>query len=246
LVVVDSRCGRILDERDRAMVGRSEAAWIESQVDGEMDHLLVATSLPWLLPRAVHDLESWDEALCAGARGPRLARLGEKLREGADLEHWAAFRQSFDWLAGVLERVARSRDSHRPPATVCVLSGDVHHQYVAEARWPQPVDSRVYQIVASPVHHSVPISQRTIFRVGWSRPLERVTTTLGRWDKVPPLPMSWSKIAGPYFGNSLGMLLLDRRSATFTLQRAVTTHQQEDRMETVAELSLSQSPADLG
>ena len=238
MLVVDSRCGRILHERDRAMVGRSEARWIESQVDGQPEHLLVATSLPWLLPRAVHDLESWDEALCAGSRGPRLARLGEKLREGADLEHWAAFRQSFDWLAGVLERVARSRDGHRPPATVCVLSGDVHHQYVAEARWPEPVESKVYQIVTSPLHHTVPISQRTMFRVGWSRVLEKVTATLGRWDKVPPLPLSWAKVAGPFFGNSLGMLVLDGRSATFTLQRAVSVHQQEDRLETVLELPL--------
>jgi hypothetical protein len=236
LVVVDSRCGRILEDRQRAMVGGSEAAWIESQVDGELDHLLVATSLPWLLPRAVHDLESWNEALCAGSRGERLARFGEKMREAADLEHWAAFRGSFDWLAGVLERVARA---DRPPATVCVLSGDVHHQYVAEAHWPDPVESKVYQLVQSPVHHTVPLSQRIVFKIGWSRLLELVTRTIGRWDKVPPLPLSWTKVAGPYFGNSLGFLVLDGRSATFTLQKAVTMHQQEDRLEMVAELPLS-------
>jgi hypothetical protein len=101
------------------------------------------------------------------------------------------------------------------------------------------VASKVYQIVASPLHHSVPRSQRTVFRIGWSRLLGKITNALGRWDKVPPLPLSWSKIAGPYFGNSLGTLVLDGRSATFTLQRAVTTHQQEDRMETVTELPLS-------
>jgi hypothetical protein len=56
---------------------------------------------------------------------------------------------------------------------------------------------------------------------------------------VPPLPLSWSKIAGPYFGNSLGMLVLDGRSASFSLQCAVTTHQQEDRMETVTDLTLT-------
>jgi len=239
VVVVDSRCGRILDSDDRAMVGPSEAAWIESQVDGEMDHLLVVTSLPWLLPRAVHDLESWDEALCDGSRGPRLGRFGEKLREGADLEHWAAFRKSFDWLAGLLERVARSGDGHRPPATVCVLSGDVHHQYVARAHWPEPVDSNVYQVVVSPVHHTVPISQRMVFKLGWSRLLEKLTTTLGRWDKVPPLPLSWSKIAGPFFGNALGMLVLDGRSATFSLQRAVGASHQEDRLEPVTGFPLS-------
>jgi hypothetical protein len=291
LVVVDSRCGRILDEGDRSMVSRSEAAWIEAQlsdVDGDpVDHLMIATSLPWLLPRAVHDMESWNEALCAGSRGPRLARLGETVREAADLEHWAAFRRSFDWLAGAIEAVARGGGAsdglpseqsdtasdglpseqsdtasdglpseqsdpasdglpserlatvYRPPATVLVLSGDVPHQYVAEARWPRPVDSRVYQLVQSPVHHSVPFSQRSVFRLGWSRLLERVTTTLGRWGKVPPVPLSWSKVAGPYFGNSLGLLVLDGRTASFSLQRAVTTHQQEDRMELVTDLALT-------
>lgn len=235
VVVVDSRCGRILDNTDRAMVGAAEARWIEDQLDGDYDHLLLGTSLPWLLPKAVHDLESWDEALCAGARGPRLARFGEKMRQGADLEHWAAFRESFDWLAGVLAGVGRRPDA---PSTICVLSGDVHHQYVAEAHWPEPVRSRVHQIVVSPVHHSVPISQRLVFRLGWSRLLEKVTTTLGRWDDVPPLPLHWTKTVGPFFGNALGTLVLDGRSAEFLLHKATTTHQSEDRMELVTSLPL--------
>ncbi len=239
MVVIDSRCGRILDEPHRAMVGRSEADWIESQVDGDLDHLLLATSLPWLLPRAVHDLESWDEAISSGSRGPRMARFGEKLREAADLEHWAAFRRSFDWLAGLVERVGRTAAGHRPPATVCVLSGDVHHQYVAEAHWPVRTDSRVYQVVISPVHHTVPRSQRMVFRLGWSGVLARLTAILSRRDDVPPLPLTWSKTAGPFFGNALGMLLLDGRSATFILQRAVGTPHREDRLETVTELGLS-------
>jgi phosphodiesterase/alkaline phosphatase D-like protein len=236
LVVVDSRCGRILDDRERAMVGADEARWIEAQLStSDGDHLLVATSLPWLLPRAVHDLESWDEALCAGARGARMARFGEKMREAADLEHWASFRASFDWLAGLLEKVARGTAA---PATICVLSGDVHHQYVAQAHWPSTVDSRVYQIVASPVHHSVPLSQRTIFRVGWSRLLEKLTKTVGRWDDVPDLPLTWTKNAGPYFGNGLAELVLDRRSAEFTLWHAVSSADREDRLAPVASLSL--------
>jgi phosphodiesterase/alkaline phosphatase D-like protein len=236
VVVVDSRCGRILDDRERAMVGGDEARWIEDQLStSDNEHLVVATSLPWLLPRAVHDLESWDEALCAGSRGPRMARFGEKMREAADLEHWASFRASFDWLAGVLEKVARGSSA---PATVCVLSGDVHHQYVARAQWPSTVDSRVYQIVASPVHHSVPVSQRTIFRVGWSRLLGKLTETLGRWDKVPDLSLTWTKTAGPYFGNALAQLELDGRTAEFTLWHAVSDAGREDRLDTVTTLSL--------
>jgi hypothetical protein len=114
----------------------------------------------------------------------------------------------------------------------------VHHQYVARAHWPSTVDSRVYQLVASPVHHSVPLSQRTIFRVGWSRLLGRLTEALGRWDKVPELPLSWTKIAGPYFGNGLAELLLDGRTARFSLWHAVSNADREDRMDHVATLWL--------
>jgi hypothetical protein len=239
IVVIDSRCGRILDGENRAMVGGSEARWLEDQLsfeDGaEAAHVLVGTSLPWLLPRAVHDLESWDEALAGGARGERLAAVGEKIRQGADMEHWAAFRVSFDWLSGVLERLASGPSA---PATVCVLSGDVHHQYVARAAWPSTVDSSVYQIVASPVHHTVPLSQRTVFRIGWSRALERLTKLIGRWAKVPPVPLTWHKIAGPYFGNSLSELVLTARTADYRLRRALPDEANTDKMETVAELSL--------
>ena len=56
---------------------------------------------------------------------------------------------------------------------------------------------------------------------------------------MPPLPLTWRQIAGPFFGNSLGELVLDGRSAVFTLQCAVTTDQQEDRMETVTRLPLT-------
>ena len=62
-----------------AMVSDAEFAWIEEQVAGDYDHLLIGTSLPWLLPRALHDLESWDEVLCDGAPRPP---AGPLRREG--------------------------------------------------------------------------------------------------------------------------------------------------------------------
>jgi PhoD-like phosphatase len=240
LLMIDSRCGRILAEGRRSMVSDPEFHWIESQVDGDYDHLLVGTSLPWLLPRAVHDMESWDEALCAGVRGRWLAKLGETWREAADMEHWAAFRRSFDRLSALLARVGRGDTvQHGPPATVCVLSGDVHHAYIARARWPEPVQSPVYQVVCSPFHHTVPRSQRLMFRLGWSRRLERVTRVLDTLTKVPPPSLSWSKVAGPFFGNQLGTLVLDGRSARFALSKAVPAPGRSDRLETVLKLPLT-------
>ena len=107
LLVIDSRCGRVLTEGRRSMVSDREFSWIERQVeDGDFDHLIIGTSLPWLLPRALHDIESFDEALCRGVRGRLLASFGEHLRRAVDLEHWAAFRASFDRLARLCRTIA--------------------------------------------------------------------------------------------------------------------------------------------
>ena len=57
--------------------------------------------------------------------------------------------------------------------------------------------------------------------------------------RVPKQPLSWSKLAGPYYGNEIATLLLDGRSATFSLQRAVSAPHAEDRLEPVTELPLS-------
>jgi hypothetical protein len=240
LLMIDTRCGRILADPYRSMLSEPEFGWIESQVDGDYDHLLVGSSLPWLLPRAIHDIESADEAVCAGRRGRWLVRIGERLRRGADLEHWAAFRVSFDRLATLLHRVAAGDyDDHRPPATVCVLSGDVHHAYVARARYPDPVPGAVYQLVCSPVHQAVPGSMRRGFRVGWSRPADWLGRLVARLAGVPPLPLSWDRVIGPFFGNQLATLTVDGRSARVTFEGAEPVDEQTARMQPIAEVTLA-------
>jgi PhoD-like phosphatase len=241
LLVIDSRCGRILADDARSMVSEAEFRWIESQVEGDYDHLLVGTSLPWLLPRAVHDLESWDEALCRAERPARVRWIGEKLRRGADMEHWAAFRASFDRLARLLERVGRGQHAGaaRAPATISVLSGDVHHAYVAEARYPDPVTSRVYQLVCSPLHQGVPRSMRLGFRLGWSRPAELLTRLVGKTGPVPPLPLSWRLISGPFFGNQVATLVMTGRGCHFRLDSPEAPGAEAAGMGRLAELTLS-------
>jgi phosphodiesterase/alkaline phosphatase D-like protein len=222
LVIIDSRCGRILADRSRSMVGEAEFAWIEAQVgDGDYDHLVVGTSLPWLLPRALHDLESWDEALAAGTRFAPLAAFGEWLRRAVDLEHWAAFRRSFDRLTDLFRHIGRGGDGTMPPATICVLSGDVHHTYVAEAEFAEPMATRVYQVTCSPIHNTIPRLMRVVFRIGWSRTAERVTRFLARLAGVPPLPIRWHHPTGPHFGNELGLVVFQGRTAQIVLERSV-------------------------
>jgi hypothetical protein len=221
LLVIDSRCGRALEEGARRMVGEQEFAWIEAQVeDGAYDHLLVGTSVPWLLPRALHDVEAADEALCAGTRGPALARLGEHLRRGVDLEHWAAFSDSFERLARLFARVGRGGHGARPPATICVLSGDVHHTYASEAIYAERLESRVYQLTCSPLHNGIATPMRRVFRAAWSRVARRVSMVVARACRAPAPSIEWQTVAGPFFGNCLGILELDGRAATFGLARS--------------------------
>jgi hypothetical protein len=203
LLMIDSRCGRILDG-DRSMVGKDELAWISEQANGNYDHLLIGTSLPWLLARALHDIESWNEALAGGARGARIARWSEKLRRAADLEHWAAFHTSFSKLAELIRDVAQGKRGDRAPATVCVLSGDVHHAYVARASYDEPVSAQVYQLTCSPLHNYVPTAMKVAFRLAWSGLAERTTRSLlSVLTRVPRTELSWTRQAGPYFGNEL-------------------------------------------
>lgn len=72
LLMVDSRAARVLDEENRSMLDPGEADWLRGQVLEERnsyDHLLIGTSLPWLLPHLVHHAEAWDAALCRGTEG---------------------------------------------------------------------------------------------------------------------------------------------------------------------------------
>jgi hypothetical protein len=242
LVVVDSRCGRILADGARSMLSEDEFRWIEGQLAGDYEHLLLGTSLPWLLARALHDIEAWDEALANGARGRALARFAEILRRAGDMEHWAAFRRSFDWLGERLHQVADGR--HRtapgpPPASVVVLSGDVHHSYVAQVDFPAGTAAPVYQVTCSPLHNYVPRVMQAAFRLGWSAAAERTTRALlGMSAHVPDQPLRWHRLTGPYFGNDVATLRFTGRRAELMLQRSAPEGSPDPLVE-VAHLVLS-------
>ncbi|WP_432083999.1 alkaline phosphatase D family protein [Streptomyces sp. WAC 04229] len=223
LLMVDSRAARVLEEDRRTMLDPGEAAWLREQVLDERDsydHLLIGTSLPWLLPHLVHDVETWNAAMCGGERGARWAQRGERIRRGADLEHWSAFPSSFDALADL---IAEAGTGPGAPATISVLSGDVHHAYVAEPSWAgRAPDARVAQLTCSPVHNSVPPSIRLGFRFGWSALARALGRRIARHGRCAPAAVSWRKTGGPWFGNQLMTLTLRGRSARLRLEQART------------------------
>ena len=78
LVVVDSRAARVLEPDRRSILDDDELAWLDGQLRGDVDHLFIGTSLPFLLAQGIHDLEAINEAMATGAWGPRVARLGRE------------------------------------------------------------------------------------------------------------------------------------------------------------------------
>lgn len=224
LVMVDTRAGRVLEEPARRMLDDAEFEWVEAAmaraVDEGVEHLIIGTSLPWLLPHAIHDLERWNETLNVRHHGTWRGRLAEALRQAADLEHWAAFGHSFERLGRALTAVARGEHG-RAPATALVLSGDVHHAYAAELVAPAGLSGRVHQLTVSPLHNQAPHPIRVGFKIGWSRRARRLTARLARAARAEPTRLEWEKQAGPFFGNQIGELVLDGRSARFRLSVAV-------------------------
>jgi PhoD-like phosphatase len=66
LVVVDSRAARVLTPGKREMVDDEEWQWIDEHTRGDFDHLVIASTLPVFMGDAIHHLEAWSEAVCAG------------------------------------------------------------------------------------------------------------------------------------------------------------------------------------
>ncbi|WP_218566427.1 alkaline phosphatase D family protein [Vallicoccus soli] len=221
LVVIDTRSGRVLEDDRRDMLSEGEWRQVEEWLTGDVEHLVVASSLPLALEPALHDVEAWNERLCAGAWGRTAARLGERFRQAVDLEHWAAFERSFRRLTGRLGEVAEGRHG-AAPATVLVLSGDVHHSYVAPITYAGGAErAPVLQVVSSPLRNAVPRTVRRGFAAASSGPLRAVGRALRRSVGLPPPPVSWRLTTGPLFGNGIGSLRLSGRTALVRLERAL-------------------------
>jgi hypothetical protein len=220
LIMIDSRAGRVLEEASRRMLDDAEFEWVEAAmrraVDEGVEHLILGTSLPWLLPHAIHNLERWNETLNVRHLGRWRGRLAEAVRQASDLEHWAAFGHSFERLGAALTSVARG-DHGRAPASALVLSGDVHHAYAAEVVRPTGLTARVHQLTVSPLHNQAPHPIRVGFKIGWSRAARKATGRLARLVKAQPTGIEWEKQAGPFFGNQIGELVLTGRDARFLL-----------------------------
>jgi hypothetical protein len=162
------------------------------------------------MPYAVHDLEGAVSALAESSRRA-VAGPAEWVRQVLDLEHWPAFGASFDALTVLLSQIA---DGDTPPRSISVLSGDVHHSYVARA---DLAGTPIHQLTCSPVHNRVPPALRAVFRVAWRPGATRIGRAIRRTAGLAPTRVRWTKLAGPYFGTAIGTIVHSGQSALVTI-----------------------------
>ena len=238
LVVVDSRAARVLTNDDRSILDPKEMAWLDEQLRGGYDHVFIGTSLPFLLSPGLHDLEAWNEAVTSGAWGPRWSRMGEKIREAVDLEHWAAFQEGFRQVARMVLEVA---DGERgaAPGTVTFLSGDVHNSYVAEV--DRNDGSRIVQAVCSPIRNPLPHFVRYMTGFTAKNVGGGIGALLARRARVEPPPLRWRTTRGPWFDNNLATLETNGRDLVMRWERGRVSDGdvEKPQLELVAEVDFA-------
>ncbi|MFC4059478.1 alkaline phosphatase D family protein [Planomonospora corallina] len=196
LIMLDTRCSRRLTPGDRRMIDPVEWEWLTEQLERDgAERLVIGSSIPFLLPAGIHHVQTWNEVLAQGAWGKGVARLSELLRQGIDLEHWSAFRRSFEDLARLLVRTGKP---------VIILSGDVHYSYAAKVR-----RHPIHQLVCSPIRNPLSRTLRLANIVAQFGVATLIGGGLARLARVPRPPIRWRITDGPWFSNAIATLTLD-------------------------------------
>ncbi len=244
LIVIDARMGRQLEPGERQILDSGEREWVtERATERELDHLVLGTPDPYLLARTFHHLESWNERVADGVWGSLAARGAESMRRALDFDHWSAFADSFEWLTRLIEGIGAGEHG-RPPATIGVLSGDVHHAYLADVAFRRGarVRSAVYQAVCSPYRNALDDRERAVVRIARSRLVAGLTEKLACAAGVEDAGVRWRFRRGPYFDNQVATLKLDGRSAAMKLHKVPRDPQgRDERLERVFEEQLASS-----
>jgi hypothetical protein len=231
-IFMDSRAGRVLTRERRSIFDDEVWDWIVERATGDFDHLLIGTTVPYLLSPAFHHLEAWNERLCDGACGGLAAKASEKLRRTLDFDHWAAFQFSFHRMRRLLEEVGSGKRG-KPPASIVILSGDVHHAYLFDVAFKREagVQSRVVQAVCSPYRNPLDDKERKTVEFGFSRSATAMARGLSRLARAPDPEIRWRRLEGPYFDNQVATLRLDGREAIVRLDKTVEGKEDEKALE---------------
>jgi hypothetical protein len=114
---------------------------------------------------------------------------------------------------------------------VTMLSGDVHHAYLAEVAFPRSagVKSHVWQAVCSPFRNALNRHERFVVHAGNTRTGALLGHGLARLAGVAREPVRWRLVEGPFYDNQVGTIELEGPRARVRLERTVGEVEEDQR-----------------
>ena len=163
-------------------------------------------------------------------RGGRRRRLGggrgapaEKLRRTADLDHWAAFGDSFDRLTGLLgARRRRASSARRRPRSRCsraTFTTRIWRSSPTRAPRAFAATSGRRSARRFATRSTTASARRSTSATRGSR--RAVFSGLARLAGAPRERVRWRLVEGPFYDNQVATLTLDGRSARLRLERTI-------------------------
>ncbi|MGI8633601.1 MAG: alkaline phosphatase D family protein [Solirubrobacterales bacterium] len=243
VIAVDSRAERVLTPTERRMCHDGEWDWIEERIRAALErgaqHIVLASSVPFLMAEGIQYGEAWNEAVADGAWGARASRIAERIRQTAVLDHWGSFQDSFLRLCELLRGVATGTFGPAP-LTMTLIAGDVHHCFLQQIGLPPGTGSQtsLWQAVCSPFRKDLEPHERKVMEFGHSWAGEMVGRGLAAAAGVPHPPLAWRTVEGPNYANHLGRLEFSTDAARCRMETTGNADWRDPRLELVFERSL--------
>ena len=215
LIVLDSRCGRVLEEGRRSILDDAEWEWLERHLEGDFDHLLIATSDPVVLAPGAPSRRALGRGDRRRGLGPAAARSwGSGFAAPPTSTTGPRSATSFERLMGLLARAGGGRV--RPGAGL---------DHVAIRRRPPRLSGRARvsrDATGSRAASGRRSARRTATRsraasarrskLGDSAARRAIFRGLARLAGVAREPVRWRLVEGPFYDNQVATPD-DRRAA---------------------------------
>ena len=177
IVMMDSRAGRVL-RPGQPPHGRPGGVGVDRAMHARRVRPPPARHVAARVPRPGACTSSRrGTRRCATGRGAGSPRaLGEKMRQGLDLEHWAAFGESLRDLEDLLDRIASGRhgDGAGERRRSCRATSTTPTSPRVEFTAGNGDRAPVYQATCSPLRNPLDSRERRGIRAAMSRPAERI------------------------------------------------------------------------
>ena len=115
-----------------------------------------------------------------------------------------------------------------------MLSGDVHHCYLAEVgfRPGSGEHTPVWQAVCSAFRKELAPHERAVIALGHGRVAGRLARRLARAAGVPPVPFGWRVVDRPAYANQVATLTLDGDRSHLRVEAVVDGDWQDPQLRT--------------